>query len=599
MKRKNRINNFKNFIKAHKIIVALLTVGVGIILLWKLISNSISDHDEIEVDLNTFIYLLETREIESFTISQSTSRPLVEVEATWASDRENSEEDTINFYIHTSHVELISELAIRNEISVTIIDNVTTSFLWGLVGYSPIIFFIFFIYLISKKSNIFDVKKKKNVHSEVNFEDVAGHEEEKRELSEVVDILKNQKKYAKVGARVPKGILLVGPPGTGKTLLAKAMAGEADVSFFASAGSEFNGMLVGLGAKKIKDLFKDAKKQAPCILFIDEIDTLGRNRSDTDDNSEQTLNQLLTEMDGFESGSGIIVVGATNLPEVLDPALLRPGRFDRQVKIGLPDVEERTKILELHAKNKKLATDVNLRNIAGRTPGFSGADLENLMNESIILATRDDRTEISISDIDEAADRVLMGSAKKSKVLTEKERQIIAYHEAGHVVAGLKLDSANIVHKVTIVARGDAGGYAVMIPEEEMRLNTKSELLDQITGLLAGRVAEEIQFGSYTSGAQNDFRKAVTIARAMVVEYGMNGLELVQPELRSVNQEISADLVRNIDKMINDIISDCYQICQNLLLNNRQLLTSIAEHLLKAETLTKEQIDEIYSLESV
>ena len=410
----------------------------------------------------------------------------------------------------------------------------------------------------------------------ISFDDVAGNDEEKEELVEVVDFLKSPAKYNEMGARVPKGILLVGPPGTGKTLLARAVAGEAGVPFYSISGSDFVEMFVGVGASRVRDMFQTAKKTAPCIIFIDEIDAVGRQRGagmgGGHDEREQTLNQLLVEMDGFGPNSGIIGMAATNRPDVVDPALLRPGRFDRQITIR-------------------------------RTPGFSGADLENLLNESALLAARDNRKQIQMKDVDEATDRVMMGPAKKSKVFSKKERRVVAYHEAGHAVVGIKLENAEVVHKVTIIPRGEAGGYALMLPEEETYLQTKQDLLDRITGLLAGRVSEEITFNEVTTGAHNDFQKATAIARAMVTEYGMSDLGPIQYEQRSGNVFLGRDynkdknfsdhLARQIDEEIHKIISECYNRCRKVLLSNQDLVKLIAETLLQYETLTKEQIDEL------
>jgi len=440
----------------------------------------------------------------------------------------------------------------------------------------------------------------------IKFDKVAGLDEEKEEVAELIDFLKNPKKFQKLGARIPKGVLLVGPPGTGKTLLARAVAGEANVPFYYISGSDFVELFVGVGASRVRDMFKQAKHNAPCLIFIDEIDAVGRQRGSGigggHNEREQTLNQLLTEMDGFGANEGIIIIAATNRPDVLDPALLRPGRFDRQVTVNLPDIKGREEILKVHAKNKTFAKNVKLSNIAKRTVGFSGADLENLLNEAALLAVRRNKNQITMAEIDEAHDRVLMGPAKKSKKYTEKEKQIVAYHEAGHAVIGLKLDGANEVQKITIVPRGAAGGYNLMLPKEETYLSTKKELLHTISGLLAGRVAEEKIFGEVTTGAHNDFEKATKIARAMVTEYGMSDLGPVQFEQResgnvflgrdyTKSRNFSSQVAFEIDQEQRKIINECYEISKKIINENKKLLDLIANSLLEHETLTKEQID--------
>lgn len=440
----------------------------------------------------------------------------------------------------------------------------------------------------------------------VTFKQVAGLDEEKEELSELIDFLKAPKKFQKMGARIPKGVLLVGPPGTGKTLLAKAVAGEANVPFYFISGSDFVELFVGVGASRVRDMFKQAKQSAPCLIFIDEIDAVGRQRGaglgGGHDEREQTLNQLLTEMDGFGANEGIIIIAATNRPDVLDPALLRPGRFDRQVTVNLPDAKGREEILAVHAKGKTFAPNITLSNLAKRTVGFSGADLENLLNEAALLTVRRNKKAITMSEIDEAHDRVLMGPAKKSHKYTEEEKKTVAYHEAGHAVVGIKLDGANDVQKITIIPRGQAGGYNLMLPKEETYLRTKKQLLDSISGFLAGRVAEEIMFKEVTTGAQNDFEKATKIARAMVTEYGMSDLGVVQYEeqrssvflgrdYNSKAQNFSHEVAKQIDEEISKIMKQQYAITTKIIKENMDLLDLIAKTLLEFETITKEQID--------
>ena len=439
------------------------------------------------------------------------------------------------------------------------------------------------------------------------FKDVAGLTEEKEEVKELIDFLRAPKKFQAMGARIPKGVLLVGPPGTGKTLLARAVAGEAKVPFYYISGSDFVELFVGIGAARVRDMFKQAKMNAPCLIFIDEIDAVGRQRGTGlgggHDEREQTLNQLLTEMDGFGPHEGIIVIAATNRPDVLDPALLRPGRFDRQVTVGLPDKNARLEILKVHARNKVLDKNITLEFLAKRTPGFSGADLENLLNEAALLAVRRNKKAITMAEIDEATDRVIMGPAKVTKKYTEKEKKLVAYHEAGHAVVGLKLEGANDVQKITIIPRGQAGGYTMMTPKEETFNYTKDELLESICGLLGGRVAEEIAFKEITTGAHDDFKKATKIARSMVTEYGMSKLGpmmLEEPSGKTFlgrdytkNRNISDIVAHEIDEEMRSIINDCYNKTKKIIKENKDLLDLIANTLLEEETITKEQIDSL------
>ncbi len=442
---------------------------------------------------------------------------------------------------------------------------------------------------------------------QVKFDDVAGADEEKLEMAELIDFLKNPRKYQDIGARIPKGVLLVGSPGTGKTLLAKAVAGEANVPFFSISGSDFVELFVGVGASRVRDLFRVAKENAPCIIFVDEIDAVGRQRGaglgGGNDEREQTLNQLLVEMDGFGANTGIIIIAATNRPDVLDPALLRPGRFDRQIMMQIPDQRAREAILKVHARGKKLDPDIKLSELAMRIPGFTGADIENLLNEGALLAARDNRKVVTLVDLDEAADRIMMGPAKKSRKYSLKEKEMTAYHEAGHAVIGIKVKNASVVQKVTIVPRGRAGGYALYTPVEEKFNYSKNELLANITASLGGRVAEEIMFDDVTTGAYDDFKKATKLARSMVTEYGMSDLGPVQYESDSGNVFLGRDYLKEknfsdavaleIDKEVRKIITECYETARKVLTDNKDLLDNIAKYLILVETLNKSDIEEI------
>ena len=508
----------------------------------------------------------------------------------------NSDQNKLNFKITTKD------------------DPGSSKLLWVLANILPIVLvggglFWFFSKQVSGAGKSMDFGKSRaklsSDNNKTTFKDVAGLKEEKEEVQELIDFLKNPKKFQKLGARIPKVVLLVGPPGTGKTLLAKAVAGEANVPFYYISGSDFVELFVGVGASRVRDMFKQAKHNAPCLIFIDEIDAVGRQRGTGlgggHDEREQTLNQLLTEMDGFGANEGIIIIAATNRADVLDPALLRPGRFDRQVTVNLPDVKGREEILAVHAKNKIFAPNVKLNNIAKRTVGFSGADLENLLNEAALLAVRRNKSAITMTEIDEAHDRVLMGPAKKSKKYTEHEKKVVAYHEAGHAVVGIKLDGANEVQKITIIPRGTAGGYNLMLPKEETFLETKKELLETISGLLGGRVAEEQVFKEVTTGAHNDFEKATKIARAMVTEYGMSDLGPVQLEQQeggvflgrdyNKTKNFSDEVAHEIDIEMRKIIDKCYKKTEKVIAENRDLLDLIANALLEHETLTREQIE--------
>ena len=596
--------------------VVILLMAIG---LWFFVSqgSGFGQQESPEIDLNTFIELVEAGHIDEIRI-----RPIAgdnnHSMSRITGDR-NDGEESVPFYVNVFtnvHVEGLTQLALANNINVN--NRTLPATPWSIllsVGFSVLVMVFVFTMLRStqrgnnKAFNFGNNRAQLSKQEGVTFNDVAGSDEEKEELVEIVDFLKGPKKYQEMGARIPKGVLLTGPPGTGKTLLARAVAGEAGVPFYSISGSDFVEMFVGVGASRVRDMFAVAKKTSPCIIFIDEIDAVGRQRGTGmgggHDEREQTLNQLLIEMDGFGVNSGIVIIAATNRADILDPALLRPGRFDRKVIIGLPDVKGRSEILKIHARNKKFATNVELKNIAKRTPGFSGADLENLLNEAALLAARENRTKIEMPDIDEASDRVIMGPAKKSRVITPKEKKTVAYHEAGHVIAGVKLRSASIVQKVTIIPRGSAGGYMMMLPEEETMLSSKQELLDRITGLLAGRVAEELTFGEITTGASHDFQEATRIARAMVTEFGMSKLGPIQFEQRggdvflgrdytsAPSRNFSDHLALKIDDAVAEIINECYSLATKTLTEHQVLMNLIAETLLVEETLTKEQIDEL------
>jgi len=490
--------------------------------------------------------------------------------------------------------------------------SIWLTFLTSIIPF--VIMFILFFFLINQaqggggkvmnfgksRARLYNEDKKR-----VTFEDVAGADEEKQELVEVVEFLKDPRKFAAVGARIPKGVLLVGPPGTGKTLLARAVAGEAGVPFFSISGSDFVEMFVGVGASRVRDLFENAKKNSPCIIFIDEIDAVGRQRGaglgGGHDEREQTLNQLLVEMDGFGANEGIIIIAATNRPDILDPALLRPGRFDRQITVDRPDVKGREAVLKVHARNKPLAKDVKLETIAKRTTGFTGADLENLLNEAALLAARRNKREISMTEVDEAIDRVIVGTEKRSRVISEREKRIVAYHEAGHTVIGYFLEHADMVHKVTIIPRGRAGGYVIMLPKEDRMLVTKQELLDKVTGLLGGRVAEELFIGEIGTGAYSDFKQATSIVRSMIMEYGMSeklgpmqfgnsqGQVFLGRDLGH-EQNYSDAIAYEIDLEMQRIINECYTRAKELLTAKSREVKLIAETLLEVETLELEQI---------
>ena len=516
----------------------------------------------------------------------------------------------------------ITSLAAAHNVDTTIKEE-SSSGVWisFLISMVPFVIMIFFFYMIMGqqaggggggrgvmnfgKSKAKEADKKAN---RVRFSDVAGAEEEKQELVEVVEFLKDPRRFSALGARIPAGVLLEGPPGTGKTLLAKAVAGEAGVPFYSISGSDFVEMFVGVGASRVRDLFDTAKKNSPAIIFIDEIDAVGRQRGagmgGGHDEREQTLNQLLVEMDGFSGNEGVIVIAATNRSDVLDPALLRPGRFDRQILVGRPDVKGREAILRVHAKNKPLADDVDLKVIAQQTPGFAGADLENVLNEAALVAARRNKTKIDASDIDEAEDRVIAGPAKKDRVISKREREMVAYHEAGHTIVGLVLSRARVVHKVTIIPRGRAGGYMIALPKEDQMLLTKDDIFEQIVGLLGGRTAEEIIFGVQSTGASNDFEQATALARSMVTEYGMS--DKLGPVQYEGNHQVfigrdygqtkaySEQIAYEIDQEVRRILMEAHDKAREIIETHRDKHKLIAEKLLEFETLDAKAIKSLF-----
>ena len=576
------------------------------------------------------------KEITADNVKELTYQPngsIIEVSGVYKNPKTSKEETGIQFFTPAattverfsstilpsdSTVAELQKLASEHKAEVTV-KHESSSGMWINILVSVVPFAILFFFLFSMMGNMggnnsrnpmsFGRSKAKAANKEdikVRFSDVAGAEEEKQELVEVVEFLKDPKRFTKLGARIPAGVLLEGPPGTGKTLLAKAVAGEAGVPFFSISGSDFVEMFVGVGASRVRSLFEDAKKAAPAIIFIDEIDAVGRQRGvglgGGNDEREQTLNQLLIEMDGFEGNEGIIVIAATNRSDVLDPALLRPGRFDRKVLVGRPDVKGREAILKVHAKNKPLAEDVDLKLVAQQTPGFVGADLENVLNEAALVAARRNKSVIDASDIDEAEDRVIAGPSKKDKTVSQRERELVAYHEAGHTIVGLVLSNARVVHKVTIVPRGRAGGYMIALPKEDQMLLSKEDMKEQLAGLMGGRVAEEIIFNVQTTGASNDFEQATQMARAMVTEYGMSEkLGPVQYEgnhamfgAQSPQKSISEQTAYEIDEEVRSLLNEARNKAAEIIQSNRETHKLIAEALLKHETLDSTQIKSLY-----
>ena len=625
----------KGFFKSgfFYVIVFLAVIGIAS---WA--TSGGGDQASERVSSTQFIEYLEDDRIEEFQVqptagvyqirAQFREGQEVEVEQDvtlfGSRDQQQASRFTTYILVNDSVVDEMYSLARENDVNIVTVEQPTTG-VWTslLFTFLPMLLFIGFIYFMMGQAGQgggagggrgvmnFGKSKAKETDaktSKVRFSDVAGADEEKEELVEIVDFLKDPRRFSNLGARIPAGVLLEGPPGTGKTLLAKAVAGEAGVPFFSISGSEFVEMFVGVGASRVRDLFENAKKTAPAIIFIDEIDAVGRQRGaglgGGHDEREQTLNQLLVEMDGFTGNEGIIVIAATNRQDVLDPALLRPGRFDRRIMVGRPDVKGREAILKVHSKNKPLSPDVDLKVIARQTPGFAGADLENLLNEAALVAARRDSKVIEAMDIDEAHDRVIAGPAKKDRVISETERRMVAYHEAGHTIVGLALSDARIVHKVTIVPRGRAGGYAIMLPKEDRFLMTKKELFEQIVGLLGGRVAEELIFGSQSSGASNDFQQATQIARSMVTEYGMSDLlgpvqyegggQVFLGRDYSQSKAYSEQFAYQIDQEVLRILNEGHAEAKRIIEEHKESHELIAQKLLEFETLDEKQIKSLF-----
>lgn len=625
-------NNNKNGLFRNSLFYIVIFLGIMGALYYVFGNHSNSQSQQIQS--SQFITELKKGNVKSFTMQPSGST--YKVSGVYKKAQKSKETSgLVGFPSSESKVEHFSTNVLTNDSSVAQIkkyaekNNVKygakeeeSSSIWIqlLIYVVPLFFFIIFFYMMMGqagqgggngrvmnfgKAKAKPVDKKNN---KVRFSDVAGAEEEKQELVEVVEFLRDPHKFLALGAKIPSGVLLEGPPGTGKTLLAKAVAGEAGVPFFSISGSDFVEMFVGVGASRVRDLFENAKKNAPSIIFIDEIDAVGRRRGNGmgggHDEREQTLNQLLVEMDGFEGDEGVIVMAATNRSDVLDPALLRPGRFDRKILVGRPDVKGREAILKVHAKNKPLAKDVDLKIIAKQTPGFVGADLANLLNEAALLAARRNKKEIDASDVDEAEDRVIAGPAKRDRVISKKERETVAFHEAGHTIVGLVLNDARVVHKVTIVPRGRAGGYAIMLPKEDQMLLSKKDLKEQIAGLMGGRAAEELIFNQQSSGASNDFQQATQLARSMVTEYGMSEkLGPVQYEGQSGmfagdyvpgQQPFSIDTSNAIDSEVKALCEEGMATARKIIEEHKEQHRIIAEALLEYETLDERQILSLY-----
>ena len=572
------------------------------------------------VTYQTLTKIVETKEISDASLTIGTNTTSVR-----GVYEESGHQVTFTGTIPSTSDQIENMITKLGDANVTVVDaDASNVFINTLVNLVPFLLMIgLAVWMINKMSGAQSANGKAFEFSKsrarlegkvkVRFADVAGCDEEKQEMAEIIDYLKYPKKFEKMGARIPKGVLLAGHPGTGKTLLAKAVAGEANVPFYSISGSDFVEMFVGVGASRVRDMFKKAKQTAPCIIFIDEIDAVGRQRGagfgGGHDEREQTLNQLLVEMDGMEENTGVVVIAATNRPDVLDPALLRAGRFDRQITVSLPDRKGREAILKVHARNKQFAADIDLGALAKRTPGFSGADLENVLNESAIMAVRHNETEITMADIDEAIDRVMMGPAKVSKTYDDKTKKLVAYHESGHAILGLFMENAQVVQKVTIIPRGQAGGYNLMTPKEEKMMNTKNDLLATITSFMGGRVAEELFFDDVTTGASNDIERATNIAKDMVTLYGMSDLGPIKYNSGSENvflgrdynqpNNVSGQVAFEIDQEVRKIVNGCHDEAKKLIQAHETELTRIAEALMEYETLTAEQIQKVVKGEDI
>lgn len=600
---------------------AILPWIVVLLLLSSLFPFLMKNGGSKELTYSQFMTVLKDEKVTNVTVTPNSYVAKVE-----GSYKKNSKGDKVNFttIVPKTDKELdsLTQILEDKNVKVKVTDANSDNMIWNIVGsILPYVLLLGGMVWVFKSfggaaggnNKAFEFgnsRAKLERNSKTRFTDVAGADEEKEELTELVAFLKNPKKFTEMGAKIPRGVLLVGPPGTGKTLLARAVAGEANVPFYSISGSEFVEMFVGVGAGRVRDMFKKAKENAPCIIFIDEIDAVGRQRGTGvgggHDEREQTLNQLLVEMDGFEGNEGVIILAATNRADVLDPALLRPGRFDRQIRVSNPDKRARSQILKVHARNKHFAPDVDFDNIAQRTPGFSGAELANVLNEAALLAVRSGHQMITLSDVDEAIDRVIGGPAKKSRKYTEHERKLVAYHETGHAIIGLTLEDANQVQKVTIVPRGDAGGYNLMTPREETYFSTKKQLLATITGYMGGRTAEEIFFGDVSSGAHNDIEQATRIARMMVTELGMSELGPIKydsgdnavflgRDYSQLSNTHSGQIAFEIDQQVRKIIETAHSQATEIINNNKDKMDIIANALLEHETLNHEQIQSLYN----